>query len=268
MKSGLQAYFDLIAREHDCYGTWLPGAAIAVGEIGRISRNGSFNRSGSLSSRAEMPQVRTVPEPDQTISTSGGVTFSAGANVATEKVIQVLASAGATLDITFVRAEAAAMILQEVVSHEFDDEQAVRNSMQKLLGEGKIAEDEVVVTYVKEAASGVIATTYDADAGVDVQVDAKLGKGKLTVAKIGGRLKVTQLQSSQTVAVAEPGRALTPMYRALVFRRNRDWWAFWRTYIEIGSAIPTRHFGPRGSDNESIAAARPSMVDGVPDDVT
>jgi hypothetical protein len=256
--SGLKAYFELISREHDCYGTWMPGTPVALGDIGRISRNGSFERTGSLETRDTMPAARAQSEPDQTIATSGGVTFSAGGSVKADNVVEMLASAGATIDIAFARAGAAAMLLEDVTRHEFVDEQPVRAAMSRLLEAGRIDEDEVVVTYVKEAASGVIATTYDAQTGGDVDVNAALGSGVLTVAKVGGHLGVTSAKQSQTVVTAEPGKPLTPMYRALVFRRNRNWWSFWRSQIEIGSALPSRSF--ESADPGPIAASRPSMA--------
>ncbi|WP_324609131.1 TetR/AcrR family transcriptional regulator [Streptomyces scabiei] len=48
-------------------------------------------------------------------------------------------------------------------------------------------------------------------------------------------------------------RPLTPMYRALVFRRNRDWRPFWQSYIDIGSAIPANR---RSRSEDAMIAAR------------
>ena len=256
--SGLRAYFDLVYQESDCYATWLPGTPIALGEIGRISENGSFQRTGSVSGRAEMPPARSLAEPDQIIGTSGGVTFAAGGKVATEDVVDMLAAVDAKLVISFERSAAAAMVLQDVVRHEFEDERAVREVMRSLHAEGRIDEDEVVVTYVKSADSGVVATTFDAEKGVDVAIDARLGTGVLTLAKVGGQFQLASLKSSNTVVTAQVGRPLTPMYRALVFRHNRRWWSFWGTQLEIGSAIPSRHFG--GPEDDLIAPSRPSLV--------
>lgn len=267
MKSGLQAYFDLIYREFDCYATWLPGTGVAVGDIGRIAMSGSFLRTGSLSERAQLPRIREEAEPDQNISTRGGVTFSAGASVEANQVVHMLAKAGASLDISFGRATAAALVLQNVIRREFADEQPVRALMKSMLATGGLDPDEVVVTYVKQASSGVVATTYDAQQGADIKIDAALGGGALTIANVGGYLKVVSQRSSQTVVSAEPGKPLTPVYRALVFRHNRHWWSFWRSWLDVQSVIPTRNFFD-APEPDAILADRPSLAipDGEADD--
>lgn len=179
MNSGLRAYFDLIYRELDCYATWLPGMGVAVGDIGRISKNGSFMRTGDLGGRAYLPPIRKKQEPGQTVSTSGGVTFSAGTGVRADEVLGVLAGADARLDITFQRVTAAALVLQDIVRHEFDDERPVRTLMNSMLGANTLEPDEVVVTYVLEAGSGVVATTYDVQAGADIEVDGAQARAPL-----------------------------------------------------------------------------------------
>ncbi len=258
--SGLKAYFDLVYREHDCYATWLPGTPVALGEIGRITEKGAFQRTGSFRDRlGEMPLARTVEETDQTIASSGGVSFSAGGEVKTSHVVELLAGAGASMEIAFVRNEAAAMVLEDVRHHEFRDELAARKLMRRLREEQLIDDDEVVVTWVKEARSGVIASTYDAEKGADAALNAEVGQGQLTIAKIDGKLRVARLTSSQTVAEAEDGKPLTPMYRALVFKRNAPWWKFWSKQLEIRSATPGRTFAPPGMD-DGILPAQPSQV--------
>ena len=260
MKSGLRAYFDLIYSELDSYATWLPGTGVAVGDIGRISKNGSFMRTGDLGGRAHLPQTRRKPEPSQTVSTSGGVTFSAGADVRTGEVLRVLAAADARLDITFQKMTSAALILQDVVRHEFIDERQVRTLMNSMFAANTLEPDEVVVTYVLEAGSGVVATTYDAQAGTDIEVDATLSKGAITVAKVGGLLTVISQHGSQTVATAERGKPLTPVYRALALRSNRHWWTFWRSWLEVQPVIPTRGLGGKANEPGDILADRPSLA--------
>jgi hypothetical protein len=203
-----------------------------------------------------MPPTHTSDEPNQTIATSGGISFTVDGKVAVDTTVKV----GAQLDITFTRAGAAAMVLEDVRRHEFDEEQQVRSLMWQLFDSRAIEQDEVVVTYVKEARSGVIATTYDAKAKTDVDVTAHPGAGSVTLARVGGLLQVASVRSSQTVVTAEPNRSLTPMYRALVFARNRNWWTFWRSHIAIGNAVPTRRSTGLTGGQDVIANARPSRA--------
>lgn len=258
MKSGLSAYFDLMFKNMDCYATWLPGTPVEVGEIGRVAEQGSFVHSGYLSERASLPPTHTRNYPPQTVSTTGSVKFSAGGDVETEQVIQALANANASVDVTFTDSEAAALLLQDASITEFTDEQPVREVMQSLLASGKIAPDEVVVTYVIEARSGVVATSYTAERDTNVKVSAEIGQGAIKVANVGGHLQVVSQQGSQTFASAVPGTPLTPMYRALAFRSNRKWWSFWRSTLGIASVVDTRSFGDE--DPTDVLTARPSRA--------
>ena len=262
MESGVRAYLGLVYRELDCYATWLPGTGIAIGDIGRISKNGTFLRTGSLSARAWVPPTLETAEPSQTISTEHSVTFSADVQVNVGNVVQVMADAGATLDISFSGATAAALVLEDVTRHEFADEQQVRTLMTTMLQGGQLAEDEVVVTYVKQVASGVVATAYAADAGSGVAADVGLGQGTIRVGKVGGHLKIVSQRGSHTVVAAEPGKPLRPVYRALAFHRNRDWWSFWRSELEVQSVIPTLSFGDDDEDSApyAILSDRPSQA--------
>lgn len=260
MKSGLRAYFDLIYSELDCYATWLPGTGVAIGDIGRISKNGTFMRTGDLGGRAYLPPILKKQEPGQTVSTSGGVTFSAGTDIQTGEVLRVLADADARLDITFQRLTAAALVLQDIIRYEFDDERPVRTLMNSMLAADTLEPDEVVVTYVLEAGSGVVATTYDAQAGTDIEFDAALGQSAITVAKIGGHLKVVSQRGSQTVATAEEGKPLTPVYRALGLRSNRHWWTFWNSWLEVQPLVPTRGLDAEATEWDDILGDRPSLA--------
>jgi hypothetical protein len=216
--------------------------------------------TGTLAGRAHLPQTRKKKEPGQTVSTSGGVSFSAGASVRTGEVVSVLAAADARLDITFHGVMAAALILQDVVRHEFVDELPVRTLMNSMFAANTLEPDEIVATYVLEADSGVVATTYDARAGTDIEVDATLGNCAITVAKIGGHLKIVSQRGSQTIATAEQGRPLTPVYRALALRSNRHWWTFWRSWLEVKPVIPTRSHGGEVTAPGDILEDRPSLA--------
>lgn len=156
------------------------------------------------------------------------------------------------------------MVLERVRRHEFVDERPVRSIMMRLLEAQEIDTDEIVVSYVKEARSGVIATTHSAGKSAEADVAGQASGAAITLARVGGQLKVTAANSSQTVVAAGPNRPLTPMYRALVFRHNRDWWSFWRSHIDIGSAIPAKRRSR--SEDAMIAAARPSLARPMEDD--
>ena len=146
--------------------------------------------------------------------------------------------------------------------------------MKSMFAANTLEADEIVVTYVLEAGSGVVATTYDARAGTDIEVDAALGKGTITVAKVGGHLKVVSQRGSQTVATAVQGKPLTPVYRALALRSNRHWWTFWKSWLDVQPVIATRSFGREANEPGDILGDRPSLAlpeseaeDGSPSDI-
>jgi hypothetical protein len=184
--------------------------------------------------------------------------------VSADEAVNVLADASAKLNITLARSGAAAMVLERVRRYEFVEERPVRSIMMGLLEAEEIEVDEIVVSHVKEARSGVIATTHSAEKSAGADVAAQAGGAAISLARVGGLLKVTAANSSQTVVAASQDRPLTPMYRALVFRHNREWWPFWRSYIDIGSAIPAMRRSH--SEDAMIAAARPSLARPVEDD--
>jgi hypothetical protein len=260
-QSGLRAYFELVYHQHDCYATWPPGSPVVVGDIGRLSENGSFLRSGSLATRAPgepLPGLYETSPANETLASSAGVTFSAGAVIETNQVVAALAGLGAKLDLTLSRADSAAMVLKEITERSFSDERPIRDLMSALRTTDEIDEDEIIVTWVREARIGVIATTCDSDAGGDMGIDAKAGPATITIANVAGHLTVASHHDAQTVAEAAEGRPLTPMYRALVFKRNHHWWSFWRSWLEIGSGIRTRDASEGGDD--LVASSRPSLV--------
>lgn len=110
----------------------------------------------------------------------------------------------------------------------------------------------------------MIATTHNADRSAEADVAGQASGAAITLARVGGLLKVIASNSSHTVVAAGHYRPMTPMYRALVFRRNRDWWPFWQSYIDIGSAIPAKRRSR--SEDAMIAAARPSLARPAEDD--
>ena len=260
----MHAYLDLVSREYDCYATWLPGTKVAVGEIGYLSQGGAFIRSGDLHERAHYtPPTRVEREPPQTISTQTGVVFSTRAAVGAGQVLGVLADVGAQLDVTFHSADAAAMVLQRITRIEVVDERPVRDLMRHLAQQGTLGEHEVVVTWVLSAESGVVMSTHSNASAGHGALTAQIGPGSVRIANVDGHLTVITTTGSQTLAQAAPGVPLTPMYRVLVLRRNRQWWSFWRSHLEPRPGVPVQRMGTEGSDDiigGSFSAALAAIV--------
>jgi hypothetical protein len=87
-----------------------------------------------------------------------------------------------------------------------------------------------------------------------------LADGVLKVARVGGHLEAVAQHGSQTVVTAEESRPLTPVYRALAFRRNRRWWSFWHSWLEVRPVIPTRSFAFDLADPDDILPGLPSRA--------
>jgi hypothetical protein len=145
---------------------------------------------------------------------SGGVSVDAG------NVIQALGDASASLTMKMAKQNSAALILDNVGTTYFRDERIIRLLMETMLAKGFIEVDEVVVTYVRRAQSGIVAASSEKATAIEGEAGADLGLTEFKLGKVKGKLSIVQGQTSDTIVEGEQGRPLTPMYRALFFRAS------------------------------------------------
>ncbi|HEX7290987.1 MAG TPA: hypothetical protein VF250_07665 [Conexibacter sp.] len=235
----MHTYLRLVLDRFDCYGTWLPGTRVYVGEIGKLVGGGSFSHTGDIGERTgeAPPAIIPVDEPPQqamagaTASRSGGVSVKAG------EILDALTDASASVTMRMAKRNSAALLLEQVTRRQFGDERIIRRLMETMLQKGLIDLDEVVVTYVLEAKSGIVATSSERELAGDATVEAGVGFSEFKLGKVRGRLAIVSGESSDTIAVAERNRPLTPMYRVLFFRGSRPWWHFWKKVYSVEALI-------------------------------
>lgn len=241
----MHAYLRLVLEKFDCYGTWLPGTRVRVGEIGRLLGGGSFERTGDLNVRLrerpdlrrDLPRVRKEEQPPQEAMVAATVKRGARASVGVGQILQALSDASAAVTLEMAKHNSAALIMEGVKSSQFSDQRVIRRLMSAMRQSGLIDLDEVVITYVMEAASGVVAATSGDLGVVDGAVAGDLGVSKMKLVKLNGKLALSSSGSSETVAVAQRDTPLTPMYRAMSFRADRSWRKFWRKYYTVESLV-------------------------------
>jgi hypothetical protein len=135
----------------------------------------------------------------------------------------------------------AALILEHVTRDQFRDERVIKQMMRELLAQGRIELDEVVVTHVLQAKSGIVAASSAQETQVGASAGADLGVTEFKIAKVKGNLEIASGKTTDTISYATRGRPLTPMYRALFFRGSREWPRFWRRLVSIDQLIEAAH---------------------------
>lgn len=233
----MHTYLQLVLERFDCYGTWLPGSRIQVGEIGRIVGGGSFDLTGDVEGRTQEPPPPTIriKEPPRQATAGATASREAGVSLAAGEILDAIAKASASVQVKMDRRNSAVLILEEVTRKQFSDERTIRALMEAMRQRGLIELDEVLVTYVLEAGSGIVAASSSKETGGGSELE--LGLTEFQLGKIEGRLAITSGETSETVVEAKKGRPLTPMYRVLFFRGSRNWWNFWKKHYTIEALL-------------------------------
>jgi hypothetical protein len=257
----MHTYLQLVLDRFDCYGTWLPGTEIHVGEIGELIGKGSFSHTGEIKDRIEghAPKINRVKEGSKQAMVGASASRAGVASLGAGQILHALTDASVKLTLKINKQNSAALILEDVTRHQFADERRVRQLMQELREREQIDLDEVVVTYVLEAGSGFVAATSSSETSGEAGAGVGIGFSKFELGKVNGKLVIVSGKTSETVSVADEERPLTPMYRALVFRGSRRWWHFWKTKYTVDALIEAsaslRIMGRRGGSRLAISGA-------------
>jgi hypothetical protein len=265
----VHAYIQLILSGYDCFGTWTPNTRLKVGEVGRLVGDGSFEHTGDVKSRtgeAPPPILKNKQAPIQ-ILRGATATRSAGGGLKTSQILSALATAKAGIQVKMERHESATLILEEVFSRQFRDQRTARLLMEEMLRNNQMYLDEVLVTYVHGAGSGVVAASDERAADAEGETDLSFTEFEL--AKVGGRIAIASGHASNTLVQAEKGRPLTPMYRVLFFRRSSPWFAFWKKEYTVEALLRSvsslREYRRGGRRGWRIGSYRPGMIGALAD---
>lgn len=264
----MHAYLKLVRDRFDFYGTWLPGSNVQVGEIGRLAQGGSFISTGSLTRRGQQePPKRSQSEPPLQAMVGASVTMGAGASVEVGELVSTLAKPSASLTLKMATHNSAALVLDKVTRDQFEDEQVIRALMSEMRLQGRLELDEVVVTQVLIAKSGIVASSSAKDFGGSAGADAGVGVTELTLGTANGHIVIQNEKTSDTIRQAKRGHPLTPMYRALFFLGSRNWPRFWQKtltvedLVEAGASLRALRGAARSSRRAQSVYAR--AIEGV-----
>jgi hypothetical protein len=218
MPTAIKSYLDTVKNQVGYTGSWLPGSIVEIGHIGTM-RDGAFVYQTSLQELRVPFRKKTDDAPSMRFASSSGVAFTGSGKGKTNKALGAIGRASAGIKIAFSHKGALAFVLEGVTEDSIRNVNAVAAWMAKNK-DRKINSDQVVITHVRRARSGVIAMSNEGGAEVQLKTDVDVGSGKLSIAKVGGNLELVMANKTEFVSIPHPKDGMTPLFR---FLRYKEW---------------------------------------------
>jgi len=209
--------------------TWLPGAAVALGQVGVLDA-GSLTHETSLPALGiEMPVTEQgLPEGSLDVTSNEGVSVLFKAAGAIDERFRAVGTAEAGALVQFSRENAVVVELKGVRSHRFVELRAVKAALLDAVvaadDQARWERDWMVVTEVVVAETATVLVSSSSSARVELRATGSVTPQGLADAEL--RSIPAYRHDVGTLVVAE--RGLTPLYKALRVRRN-----FWWLYDEV-----------------------------------
>lgn len=212
--------------------TWLPGTALALGDVGRLE-NGVLHVETSLD-RLGIPFEAvedSLPEGSMDFQSRNSVNVVLKAAGSIDGRFKALTQAEAGALVEFSDDDAVLMELKGVTSLRIADQASLKRS---LLAAVVAADDQlrwdrdwIVVTDLVRAATATILISGGSSSRVEFRATANITPANL--ADVSAGLSAASSENVSTRIVAEQG--LVPLYRALRVKQN-----FWWLYDEVVTA--------------------------------
>ena len=210
--------------------TWLPGAAVALGQVGVLDA-GSLTHETSLEALGNDVPVteQGVPEGSLDVTSNQGVSISFKAAGSLDERFKAVGTADAGALVQFSREDAVVVELRGVRSHRFVDLRVVKEALLDAVvaadDQARWDRDWMVVTEVVVAETAtVLRVELVACAGGAAREEGSVTPHGLADAE----LESTPADRRDVGALVVAERGLTPFYKALRVRRN-----FWWLYDEV-----------------------------------
>lgn len=221
--------------------TWLPGAAVALGQVGVLDA-GSLTHETSLEALGVDAPVteQGVPEGSLDVTSHQGVSVSFKAAGSLDERFKVVGTADAGALVQFSREDAVVVELKGVRSHRFVELRAVKEALLDAVvaadDQARWDRDWMVVTEVVVAETATVLVSSSSHARVELRA-----KGSVTPQGLAdAELESTPADRRDVGALVVAERGLTPLYKALRVRRN-----FWWLYDEV---VPASGEVPNAED--------------------
>lgn len=206
-----ESYTVEVEREIAYLGTWLPGARLRLGDIGRMVDR-SFVRETSLSALGmNFEELDESGHPPRDLGVNSGAALSIEAVAAAGGVLPHGVRAQAGVEITFRRRNSMMMRAEGCRRHQFDRLDLVKREILAVHLRGGWEEEWVVVTEVQEAERLLVLIARKSGATAQLDLGAGLGPSAMSLAGGSGRVGLVKASSS-VFNVADDDA--TPLFRA------------------------------------------------------
>jgi hypothetical protein len=245
MASPSTEYVKGIHRRFGYFGTWLPNAPIALGDIGFAS-GCSFKRVSSLTELGITFPVRASSSPMR-FHYAWQVRLTAGDGASAAASLQGTGASAHVL-VGFQRAGAFVFQAEGCVSREFEDKVAVARSIATVVKRGRWDARWSVIDNVVHAASATILMANSGGSSIELAADAHLPDPLGQLAQAGLNLHVHAQHGDVTHFLAR--RGLTPMFKVARPRLAK----LREMSSSNGNAVTFDGFGHRRLDDTSQPA--------------
>ena len=153
-------------------------------------------------------------------ATQGGVDITAKAKGSTNAAFKHVAEAEAGVKFAFKREKAVAVAFQGLSQRHFKSERQVEREVVRAADdpEKRMDFNDVVITHVLRAESGLALMAERSGSEVELKVDVDLGNGPIDVGQVGGSVSIVT-QESMVFAASMPNEAIVA-FRAVVVTRE------------------------------------------------
>lgn len=220
-EGAIETYLETVYKQFQFHASWPPGSLVELGDIGKIS-DGAFVRTSSLADKGFSFRKEKRDAPSLRFASKGGVAFHGSLSGKANKVVSAIAKLDAGLKIAFKKVGAIVFVMDPAYDESIRDIDSLDEWMRSVRGKALKA-DQVVVTHVRRAGSGVIAMASTEGAEVQLKTDVSIGKGRLSIADVKGKLELVTSTDTEFVSIPRGRSGTTPLFRMLRYHVPSPW---------------------------------------------
>jgi hypothetical protein len=239
--------------------TWLPNAAIRLGDVGAMS-GGKFQRVTSLGDLGITFQVRKGSQPiDLSHSSEEGVSINLSGNAAADA-----GPAEANAGVAVVFGSKGSFVFQATgcVEHSIEDQAKLgRDVIAKFKSGGDWDPDWVVINTVVEAKCATVLVSSSSEGKVELTAKGNLPPNGLALANADAGLHLSSLQGDVLHFVAQQG--LTPMFRVSRIKRGLLARLLGKTEFEHVKSIGPQVFSDEAGNEPGAVAEGDEALENV-----
>jgi hypothetical protein len=212
-RGAIDTYLETVYTQFRFHATWPAGSLVVLGDIGEI-RDGAFVRTSSIADKGVNFKRQRRDAPSIRFATRGGVEFRGTISGETDQAVSTIGKLDAGLKVTFKRQGALVFVMDPAEDEFIRDVDGLADWMHTQMGQ-QMRPEEVIVTHIRRARSGLIAMASESGAEVQLKTNAQIGTGELDIANVKGNLELVHAWATDFVSVPRGRSGTTPLYRML-----------------------------------------------------